>query len=694
VNGTIITTIALKELREAFRDRRTLFLMVFLPVLLYPALVLLITQVASVQVEQLEARDSVVALIGAEHEPSIADVLEATERIAVRRFAAEVFAAELGAERGSGQAEHPARDPRSLGVDLVIELHPIPPEPDARYASHPVSAHFLSVSEESRQALDRVEVALQAWARATLDGRLERASLPAQFTEPLALTLENHATEQAQGGYLLGSILPMFIIVTVLLGAYYPAIDLTAGEKERGSIQTLFTAPIRTVDIVAGKYLAVVAIAMVSGLANLGSIVLVVGQGMRLAGDLASEFDLSLTAPVIIALFWNIILIALFFSALLLSVAVLARSFKEAQTYISPVYLLCIVPAMIAQLPGFDYTPQLGIVPAVGTILLMKQILLEGVHLDALFYTSVSTFAWTGLALLAAASLFGREDVVFGERASLTLIPRRRDMQPSARPSLGFGVAWCAVGFVLLFYVGASLQTWSPQVGLALTLWAVLLAPTLGVAWFAKLKFRTTFALRRPTATGWAATVLLAVSSLVVVNALNGLIDQHLLPTPPELAEQMAAFFPRPESALDWVLLIALVGISPAICEEAIFRGFLFSSLRDRVPTAVLIGGTALAFGLFHLSIYRLFGTTALGVVMGLLVWRTRSIYTSALFHAINNSLALVGAFALSSSDALELELPSWAIALASVGMLAGFALLWRIPLADETAADDAIRST
>lgn len=669
MNAAVIWTIASKELREAFRDRRTLFLMVFLPVLLYPALVLLITQVASVQVEQLESRDSIVALVGATEAPRLAEALTATERLDVRRVEEALDASAL-------------LDPRAFGADLLVDLRSGGPDPEAPYASRRVNAHFLSVSEESRQALDRVEAALQAWDRDELQARLLGASLPESFPQPLALGIENHATEQAQGGYLLGAILPMFIIVTVLLGAYYPAIDLTAGEKERGSIQTLFTAPIRTVDIVGGKYLAVVAIAMVSGLANLGSIVLVVGQGMRLAGDLSAEFDLSLTAPVVLALLWNIILIALFFSALLLSVAVLARSFKEAQTYISPVYLLCIVPAMIAQLPGFDYTPQLGIVPAVGTILLMKQILLEGVMLDALFYTTLSTLVWTGLALLAAASLFGREDVVFGERASLTLFPRRRDIKPSERPSLSFGVAWCAVGFVLLFYVGASLQTWSPQLGLALTLWGVLLAPTLGVAWFAKLEFRTTFALRWPTPTGWAATVLLAVSSLVVVNAVNGLIDQHVLPTPPELAEQMAAFFPRPDSALDWILLIALVGISPAVCEEAIFRGFLFSSLRDRVPTFVLIGGTALAFGLFHLSIYRLFGTAALGVVMGLLVWRTRSIYTSALFHAINNTLALVGAFALSPSDALELELPTWAIVLAAIGMVSGFALLWRVPLA------------
>ncbi|MFT5992033.1 MAG: sodium transport system permease protein [Bradymonadia bacterium] len=470
-------------------------------------------------------------------------------------------------------------------------------------------------------------------------------------------------------------------MVTVLLGAYYPAIDLTAGEKERGSIQTLFTAPIAESEIVAGKYLAVVCIAMISGFANLVSIVLVIGQGLNLAGDLASEFDLALSFPLVLALMWNIFLISLLFSAVLLAVAVLARSFKEAQTYITPVYLLCIVPGVLAQLPGVEYSTILGTIPGVGAVVLMKSLLLDGVSIGPLVTTTIASLVWTALALLMAARLFGQESVIFGERASLTVFPKRSEIARTSVPSMSAGLAWGAITFLLLFYVGATWQRMSPQIGLAATLWIALLAPTLFLAWYSKVDMRHTFQLRAPSPRALFATVLLGVSALWVVNGVNTLVEV-VLPTPDGMAEEMAQFFGTPDSAIDWILLVLLFSVSPAICEEAIFRGYLFTSLRDRVSPTVCVAATAIAFGAFHLSIYRFAGTAMLGIVMGVLAWRTRSIWTSVLFHAINNGIAVALIF-FAGADAVSADIAPATVAITAlaglVGCALGFWLLWGV---------------
>ncbi len=657
----VVTTIAKKELREALRDRRTLFMMVFLPVLLYPALLVLATQVSSAQLTELEETPSLIGLYGAGPGHPAFEALGEHELLEVVPVSAQ-----------------------SLGVvDLIVDASKWPAELDPAVTAE-VSLQFESIDDASWNAVDRVEEQILLYNDQTLTQRIADANLPAEFARPIRIIQNNRSTSGQQGGFVLGSILPMLVLVTVLMGAYYPAIDLTAGEKERSTIQTLFTAPISAIEIVGGKYIAVVGIAALSGGANLLSMGLVLGQNLLVAPELSEQLNLSIPLPVFAALAVTVAMLALFFSAVLLAVAVLARSFKEAQTFVTPVFLVCLVPAMIAQLPGFEYSTQLGALPAMGTILLMKLLLVEGLRLDALFWVGTTSLVWTALALVLAAKLFGKESVILGERGSLNLIPRRADILPKPRPAMGDAIAWYAVLFVLLFYVGATLQTKAAQPGLFATLWLVLLAPTLALAVYSKLDLRSTFHLRPAAPAHYAATVLLALSALVLVNWLNGLIDTHILTTPPELAEQMAKFFPPPENALDWVWLIFLVGVSPAVCEELVFRGFILAGVRDRLTdtqSAILVG---LLFGIFHLSVYRLFGTTMLGIIMTFLVLRTRSIYPAMLFHFLNNTLAIVSTYAggdpAATPDATA-SLPPAAIALSvPIFCLAVYALIRATP--------------
>jgi sodium transport system permease protein len=652
MRSRIVKVIALKEIKEAFRDRRTLFLMVFLPILMYPLLLLLITQVALIQQEKLEEQTSRVGYLNADADHPLITYLSEDERLDL-----------VWIQGGEGSRS---------GTDAVVDLQGWEGLQSLE-GTVAVPITYESVDEASRQAADRIEALLLAWSAMETRRRLEERGLHESIIRPLELKLNDTSAPEERGGYALGAFLPMLVIATVLIGAYYPAIDLTAGEKERGSIQTLFVAPIGSFEIVAGKYLAVLSIAMVSGMANLLSMALLFSHNLFLSGEMG-DFDFSISLSTILVLFFNIVLIALFFSALLLTVAVMARSFKEGQNYLAPVYLVCFIPAIITQLPGIEINEQLALIPAINVTLLMKSVLVGEARIDMMFLVTASTLLFTTLTLIIASKLFAQESVILGERASVGLLTR--PAAASKRPTTSEGLAWYAVMVVLLFYGGSVLQVKYAEWGLLATLWLVVLLPTVGFSRFLRLDFRETFALRRPPLRGFLAAVILGVSAWVVVAAANFWIEEHIFSTPARLAEEMAAFFPEPTDLFSWIWLMLLVAVSPAICEEALCRGFLFSSLRDRIAPWALILLTGLLFGVLHLSLYRLFGTTMLGIVLGLLVYKTGSIWTAVIFHALNNGIAALLMFTMPALSATDATIPtSWLLAGVG-GVLVGLWLL------------------
>lgn len=665
---SIVGVIARKEILEAFRDRKTLFLMVFLPMLLYPAMLLLVTQVAMLQQEKLTSEPSRIAVLGGAPEHPFERHVAGDEEFALVPWV----------------PEHADDDTVRLDTreaDAIVDVRDWPADGWLDTASVPV--HIRTTDEASRLAADRLERALTELSDAELARRLDARGIAPELVEPIDAFTVDHADTIERGGYFLGSLLPIIVIATVLLGAVYPAIDLTAGEKERGTIQTLFTAPVSSVEIVAGKYLAVVAIALISGLANLLSMALVFGQNLLAVPDLADELDFSLSLPVMFALLACIVMLALFVSAMLLWVSALAPSFKEAQTYITPVYLLCIVPAMIAQMPGFEYSRVTAMIPAVNVVLLMKEVLLHGPSAEPLFLVGAASTVFSALMVVGAAHLFAREEIRVGDAGGFALLMPRRQLRPRQRPTIGEGMIWYGIAFLLLFYVGATLQARTPQLGLVVTLWVLILGGSVAMAWWLRVDMRTTFALKAGPWTALLGALLAGAGASVIVGLGAEWLQDHVLRAPPEVIEQMGRemerFFPRPDSALDWIWLLALVAVSPAICEEMMFRGFLLSSVRDRLPTWVVVLLIGLLFGAFHLSVYRLFGTTVLGALMAWMVLRHGAIGPAMVFHAANNGTAVIVGYTAaegltSASEAYVPALP-WAVPALVVGLVL---LVWR----------------
>jgi sodium transport system permease protein len=262
--------------------------------------------------------------------------------------------------------------------------------------------------------------------------RLENQGLPAAFVKPFEVRTENVAPPEKVGGNVIGGIIPYMFLLLSFTGAMYPAMDLTAGEKERGTMETILCSPVSRLDLVLGKFfmvltasLGTVVCSLVSmGLTfTIGGIVFANLSGGSAAAALAkaksgaaiaSSTVLPSIDPVgMLAVLGMVLPMAVLFSAVLLTISLFAKSFKEAQSYVSPLIILIILPAVVGMLPGVELNARLALVPILNVSLVSKELVSGVWQWDYLALIFSSTCVYAAIALFLAVKMFNREDVIF-----------------------------------------------------------------------------------------------------------------------------------------------------------------------------------------------------------------------------------------------------------------------------------------
>jgi sodium transport system permease protein len=612
--------VARKEMRETLRDWRTLLMMVGVPVLLYPALLIISQQIALTAFLLRDERFDVrrITLAGSESGHAASPEL-AGERLLQGGVAA--------VRRGD--------------VDAVALLVPAP-DPLGTAA---VTLLYDETRDRSQRAYSLLRGSLRAWGDSLFASRVRAQQLPPSFGEPLALADSSLAKPEERGGYVLGRFLPALLILITLLGAFYPAIDLAAGEKERGTLETLLTSPVPAAQIVLGKFATIAVVAVVAAALNLASMLLTFKTGLF---QLDTELGLDFVLPPVAVVWVGLVLVPLaaFFAALFLGIAVRSHSFKEAQNALTPVMMLALIPALLPILRGIDFNASLALVPVAGPGLLFRE-LLSGTASPggALLVLGATTF-YAGLALLFAADSFGREEVLFGSgpagtRSGLSLRQRLRPRpRPDRTPSTGAALVFLGGLAALQFFVPPLLAARLGTEGaLLLSQWLLLLLPTLLFVTLGGFDVRLTLSLRAPTRRQLGGAVLVVAGGAPVAWFLAWL-QTLFMPIPQELIDALRQLLTA-ESAGRLLLILFMAAITPAICEEFVFRGLLLGSSRETgMARAIILN--AVIFGLFHLSIFRFLPTAWLGLLLAYVVWRTRSIWTGSLMHALNNGVIII----------------------------------------------------
>jgi sodium transport system permease protein len=391
-----------KELTEALRDRRTLISTLLVPLLLFPLLSVGFGALAVTLVKKAEEETPKVMVLGGADSPGVLEALRASRKI-------EVVPAT------------PDWKDQIINKEIRAAIA-IPDGFEASLAQeNPQTIEIYKYEGELKSSIsaDTVERSLKAYRDKVIEARLDANHVPASVLTPFHIKQDNVAPPEKVGGAAFGGIIGYMVILLCLTGGMYPAMDLTAGEKERGTMETILSSPISRLDLVLGKFFLVLTASLVTAALSVLSMgVSFWGMQQLKAFDVsknpdAAAMQLQIKLPAVLSVFLMALPLAVLFSAGLITISLFAKSYKEAQSYVSPLMILVIVPAVAAMLPGVELTAKLALIPILNVSLLCKELVTGTYHWNFIALIFLSTCVYAAAALFLAVKMFQREDVLF-----------------------------------------------------------------------------------------------------------------------------------------------------------------------------------------------------------------------------------------------------------------------------------------
>ena len=389
-----------KELREALRDRRTLISSLLVPLLLFPLLTAGIGAAISALVGEAKKEVPAVMILGGEDSPGILAELRASDKIKVvpttKKWKDEVINKEIRA---------------------AIEIPPGFQDDVAHQKSATLLIHNYEGDMKSALATDNVQKSLEKYRDRIVHDNLAAKNLPETALKPFEIKEHNVAPPEKVGGTAFGGVIGYMVILLCLTGSMYPAMDLTAGEKERGTMETILSSPVARVDLVFGKFFLVLTTALVTAalsVTSMGVSFAILGHlhTFDTAGADAAQLQLHIGIFTVLSIFIMVLPVAVLFAAGVMTVSLFAKSYKEAQSYVSPLMIIVIIPAVAAMLP-IDLTAKLALVPILNASLLCKELVTGTYHWNFIAIIFSSTCVYAAAALFLAVKMFQRESVMF-----------------------------------------------------------------------------------------------------------------------------------------------------------------------------------------------------------------------------------------------------------------------------------------
>lgn len=408
MNWNNIVTVYLKELKDSLRDRRTLLSTIIIPTLVMPLLTFGVGKVATTVISKAREEIPSIVILGGEDSPGVVRQLRESKKLRVVADATD-YRQRITDKKLRAAVQIPA------GFEAGLRAGAAPA----------VTIYHYEGEIKSQFGVTELERFLRELRDRTVAERLAEKSLPATLAKPFDFKRENVAPPEKVGGNLIGGLVPYLIIILCFSGAMYPAMDLTAGEKERGTMETLLCSPVARVDIVLGKFLMV----LTGSLSAMGFMLLSMGTTAFLTGTMMGGGRAQAAAaaqattpggvipmidPVgLLGVVGMVVPVAVLFAAVAFTIALFAKSYKEAQSYLAPLMIVVILPAVIGMLPGIDLNPRLALVPLLNLSLVCKEMLSGVWHWNYIGIIFGSSCLYAAAALALAVRMFKREDVIF-----------------------------------------------------------------------------------------------------------------------------------------------------------------------------------------------------------------------------------------------------------------------------------------
>jgi sodium transport system permease protein len=692
VNWSRVQLIFFRELRDQLRDRRTMFTICVLPLLLYPLTGLMMLQLAQVKTPQRlfisvvgdskwfresGARDAIRAIESKErknnihwthHEPDSPLAYEIDRQLLDHPSDSQT----VDTDRRNAVIEELLA--RSQADAILVVRENVDADTDGPATVSPKASGNESLMvlsnqrvERSRSAVLQLQSQIERWHHQFVRQQLQAKSISQDLWQPPTIQHSDSAPTQVKQAVVWSKILPLILLVWALTGAFYPAIDLCAGEKERGTLETLLSSPATRKEIVWGKLLTVTCFSFMTAILNLISMVVTTSFIFRRTMETLSDNAISAFGPISLDLIlWLMVLLipmSAMFSALALAVASLARSSKEGQYYLMPLILVGFPLVLLPVLPGITLSSGTSIVPVTGAVLLSRACM-DGEYGTALMYlpsVACITILCCLLATRWAVRQFENESVLFSdvEKGSmknwLVRFWMHRTDYPTATESVLCGLSILVALFFGRLAMGSQEFHWNSfatstiviQIGL-------MLGPTLIMAVMLTRSLRKSLRLSLPRPSELLACGLLAVYLHPTYVQFAAFISREY-PIGPETTQSLQQIDAM-LGGVPLLNLLLLMAILPALSEELVFRGFVFVGLLENKGVLRAVIGSAVLFGLSHGVLQQTVCATTTGLLLGWLAYRTSGIACTCLFHVVHNSISMT----LATSSSRSVEIPVW----------------------------------
>ena len=620
MNTKRMFTLFKRELTDILRDKKTLFMMLVVPIIIYPLLIIGMTFLMS-SVMNSQAEKTYLVAFDEEDElaAKIADIIENNpDKLSYKLEIVQKSDCKKALEAGD--------------IDIYV----------SKASDGRIALCYLSAKDRSNTALDALTDAFEIYREELQKERIDEAGLDADYLlNPIHYEGEDLSSTEESVGNMIGSIIPFFIVTMILLGALYPSIDVTAGEKERGTLETLLTLPITNFEMIMSKFLAVSCIACASAVLNVfsmgGAMAFLVSSSMSLAEDINLEIHYETFIPGILFTLVVMVFFALLVTAVCMCTCVFAKNFKEANNYVTPVMLIFMFGSYAAMIPDLELTAQTAAIPIVNVALLVEGLFQFQYNYGLFAIVLFSNVAYSLLAILILGKIYNSEAILFSEGlSSVRIFTRRSEMKEKQMPGYGDLILLLCLVLLMIFYVGSFAQIKWGFGGVVIQQLIILLCPVL-YAWYMKADAKKLFSIKKPGVSQVAGGILFGIAAFLCAMIMGVL----LVPLFPESAEGLTQLDDMLTSR-PAVVLILVVALMPAIGEELLFRGFVMGTLKNKCAGVITVLVTTLLFAAYHMSLIKMFTIGIIGFGLTYAAYKSGSIVTSMCMHFLNNLLSVL----------------------------------------------------
>ncbi|MDD5635081.1 MAG: ABC transporter permease [Atribacterota bacterium] len=395
MNWNNIRLVYFKEILGAIRDRRTLISMIIIPLVFYPLLFFGIGYFTMTGQQKTESLPSIIAVHGEESAPGLIEILKEEEKIQLTGM--------------------PVNNQEGLESGEIYLLIEIPDDFNINKnlnGNQSIIIQYDSTSQYSQTARRRIINVLEKYRQQIVQMRLEEVDLSIDYILPFNEEWMDVSSAERKTGSVLGMLLPYIIVILIFVGAMHSAVDITAGEKERGTLATLLVSQLSRLEIVLGKYLTVITLSFTSMLLGLIGLSIAFLTPAYAFGEL-SLIKINLSLYSFFLFFLVLAPLVGLASSILLLVGIFARNNKEASTYVTPIYMGAIFLGMISLSQGTELSEVMFFIPILNNSVAFKELLMGVVDWGHILSTLFSNIVIALIALLFAARLFSRENVLF-----------------------------------------------------------------------------------------------------------------------------------------------------------------------------------------------------------------------------------------------------------------------------------------